>query len=56
MQTASKPKVIFEPAQVKKGKGWCVRVLLPHGPQPQIDGFYKRAEAVPGSSTNQASG
>ncbi len=45
MQT-SKPKVIFEPVQSKKGRGWCVRVLFPHGPQPQIDGFYKRAEAV----------
>ena len=44
--TTTKPKVIFEPAQMKKGKGWCVRVLLPHGPQPQIEGFYKRAEAV----------
>ena len=45
MQT-SKPKVSFEPVQSKKGKGWSVRVRLPHGPQPQIDGFAKRAEAV----------
>src|SRR5262249_38883474 len=37
MQT-SKPKVTFEPVQKKKGKGWCVRVLFPHGPQPEIDG------------------
>ncbi|HTR13939.1 MAG TPA: hypothetical protein VMI72_11965 [Roseiarcus sp.] len=36
----------FEPVQVKKGKGWRVRVLFPHGPQPQIDGFFRRAEAV----------
>jgi hypothetical protein len=42
----SKPKVRFEPFQAKNGKGWYVRVLLPHGPQPQIDGFNRRAEAV----------
>ena len=42
----SKPKVMFEPVQMKKGKGWYVRVMLPHGLQPRVDGFTKKAEAV----------
>jgi len=42
----SKPKVTFGPIPMKNGKGWCVRVMLPHGRQPLIDGFNKKAEAI----------
>ncbi len=42
----TKPKVIFEPVPMKNGKGWYVRVKFPHGPQPQIDGFNRKAEAI----------
>ena len=42
----SKPKVTFGPFPMKNGKGWCVRVMLPHGRQPLIDGFTKKAEAI----------
>ncbi len=41
-----KRKVTFEPIRMKNGKGWYVCVMLPHGRQPQIDGFHRRAEAV----------
>ena len=36
----------FEPVRSKNGRGWCVRVMLPHGKQPQIDGFNRKAEAI----------
>jgi hypothetical protein len=45
----SKPKMAFEPVRSKNGRGWCVRVMLPHGKQgkqPQIDGFNRKAEAI----------
>jgi hypothetical protein len=42
----SKPKVIFDPLQMKDRKSWCVRVTFPHGPQSQISGFSKKAEAI----------
>jgi len=40
-----KPKTKFEPAELKAGTGWCVRLTLPSGRQPQIDGFETEAEA-----------
>jgi hypothetical protein len=42
----SKPKVTFGPFPMKNGKGWYVRVMLPHGPQPRIEGFNRKAEAI----------
>ena len=42
----SKPKLAFEPVRSKNGKGWSVRVMLPHGSRPQIDGFNRKAEAI----------
>jgi hypothetical protein len=40
-----KAKTKFEPAELKAGIGWCVRLTLPSGRQPQIDGFETEAEA-----------
>jgi hypothetical protein len=42
----SKPKITFDPVQMKGGKGWYVRATLPHGLPQQIHGFTKKAEAV----------
>jgi hypothetical protein len=39
-----KPKVRFEAAETKGGE-WYVRLTLPGGRQPQIDGFKTEAEA-----------
>ena len=46
IMSESKPKVTFEPIQMKNGKGWYVRVVLPHGRQSQVDGFTRKAEAI----------
>jgi hypothetical protein len=40
-----KPKTKFEPTELKGRTGWCVRIMLPSGIQPQIDGFETEAEA-----------
>jgi len=36
----------FEPVKLKAGSGWYVRLTLPDGRQPQIDGFKTEAEAL----------
>jgi hypothetical protein len=40
-----KLKTIFEPAELKGRTGWCVRIMLPNGIKPQIDGFETETEA-----------
>jgi hypothetical protein len=40
-----KPKVTFEPVQMKIGTGWYLRLTLPGGRQSRIDGFKTQAEA-----------
>ena len=40
-----KLKTKFEPAELKGQTGWCVRIMLPNGIHPQIDGFETEAEA-----------
>ena len=38
-------KVAFEPIELKVGQGWCVRVTLPQGKQPQLGNFDNEVEA-----------
>jgi NAD(P)H-flavin reductase len=40
-----KPKVEFEPVEMKIKPGWYVRVTLPHGEQPRLGSFNTEAEA-----------
>ena len=42
----AKPKVEFEPVEMKIGSGWYVRVTLPGGRQPQLGSFSSEAEAL----------
>jgi len=39
------PKAKFEAIQLKDRSGWYVRLTLPDGRQPQIDGFKTQSEA-----------
>jgi hypothetical protein len=41
----AKPKVDFEPARMKFGTGWCVRVMFAEGLCPQLGGFKTEEEA-----------
>ena len=43
-----KPKAFFEPIETKTGE-WCVRLSLPGGREPVIDGFKSEAERESGS-------
>jgi hypothetical protein len=40
-----KPKLEFEPIELKVGSGWYVRVTLPRGRQPQLGNFNTEVEA-----------
>jgi hypothetical protein len=40
----TKPKIRFQVVRAKDGT-WFVRLTLPHGLQPQINGFRREAEA-----------
>jgi hypothetical protein len=40
-----RPKVEFEPVELKVGQGWCVRVTLLQGKQPQLGNFHTEVEA-----------
>ena len=39
------PKAAFEPIELKVGQGWCVRVTLFQGKQPQFGNFHTEVEA-----------
>jgi hypothetical protein len=40
-----RPKMEFEPVELTVGQGWCVRVTLPKGKQPQLGNFHSEVEA-----------
>ncbi|MGD1038157.1 MAG: hypothetical protein ABR878_13470 [Roseiarcus sp.] len=40
-----KPKLAFESIELTVGQGWCVRVTLPQGKQPQLGNFHTEIEA-----------
>jgi hypothetical protein len=45
IMTDRAPDATFDPVQLKDGSGWYVRLTLPDGREPQIDGFKTEAEA-----------
>jgi hypothetical protein len=44
MMDIPKPQAFFEPIETKTGE-WCVRLSLPGGREPVIDGFKSETEA-----------
>jgi hypothetical protein len=40
-----RPRGEFEPIELEVGRGWCVRVTLPQGKQPQLGNFHTEVEA-----------
>ncbi|MFZ1962133.1 MAG: hypothetical protein WAU78_01455 [Roseiarcus sp.] len=43
--TNIRPKMEFEPVELTVGQGWCVRITLPQGKQPQLGNFRTEVEA-----------
>ena len=51
METHAQPEPTFEPIEAKNGE-WYVRLYLPGGRQPVIEGFKSQAEAREWIKTN----